>query len=508
MAAKRLKQSFLKVRLLQWNILADGLGNDGFLTTEFSPICESLDPDAKGYTSIEFMKMVREAKLADKRSGATETFANLKIEEKKLKKMKLSGEFTDSVEDVETKISELKEKANQSRLVQLKKQFQNSPQLAKIDEEILAWSMRYDRIKAIVLCADPDIITFQEMDHVKQFMDDVIFASKYTCVVDKSKTYSPASYSMNGSNDDLSSDKYLQHLLDSRTAFAPKSYSNAYMLRSKRSKLEIDLDDDGVVVFWKKSIFQPVELGFLQLPQDHKDHAVVALTLKHLETKELINVLTSHLPAGDDPKKEKERLDVLNNPSKKWAARRICVVDNVWKEVPYERVNNFVGTASFVRYFAERIDVDTSRTIFALDANSRPTFPLTEHDPSSTETNVWQTILRETKLKSIWVQSSFLNQNGTARDSEYPYIVSVNKMRGPSSSQPSKIGEHQLELIDHVFSNGLKSILLREIDLNANVKVPMAPILYKSKGEKAELNLYPTSKMPSDHLPIIVDITL
>jgi len=515
---RKSKSKATTIRLLQWNILADGLGEDGFLATEFSPIFESADAKSKSYSANEFMKLVREAKLADTASGMASKFSELKGAEKRLKKLKESAEGYSELRESARK---LKEETDRSELVKLKKQFQNSPQLQKVDGEILSWSKRSERIKQIVLQARPDVITFQEMDHVQQFLQDKDFSAKYTCMVDAAKAYKPPTYTghKGGSpHDDLSPDKYFHHLLASRAAFAPKSYSNAYLFRSKRdakapgthstdSTDSIDsIDDDGCVIFWKKDTFKPIELGFLRIPSDtEKSEAVVALTLQHLKTDTMLNVLTAHLPSGDEPSKELERLAVLNNPSANWTARRIHFQGKDWKEVPYEKGVHFVGITSYVKYFADRKD---SHTIFALDANSRPSFPRIKSDSSSSQTNVWDTILHDTNLESIWVQSSHLQKTGEPHNSKQPFVVSVNKMRGPSSNQPSKIGEHQLELIDHVFTNGQLSQLVTSVDLKKKESVPTAPLLYESKEGEAELHLYPSSKMPSDHLPVVIDISL
>lgn len=489
----------MTIRVLQWNILADGLGEDGFLSTEFSPIRESNEPDAKRFDPNEFMKLVRVAKEEDKTSGMIQTMKKLKSEQKKSKKMKISDE---RYNDTKALVVEMKQKVSQSRLVKLKEQFKKSPELEKVDKEILDWKVRYDRLTDIVNRSDPDIITMQENDHVKQFLQDEMFSSKYTCLVDESMTYTPAIY--NGED----KHKYLDRLLTGRAAFAPKTFSNAKVFRTKRDPDAIDPDDDGVVVFWRKDKFKAIELGFLKLPSDsEKSEAVVAVTLEHVGSTERFNVLSTHLPSGDDSKKEKERLNVLKNETKEWMARRICLGDNnVWEEQDYES-KTFDGIVSFVRYFAQRKTIDGSHTIFALDANSRPSFPLIKQDESSDlETNVWKTMLAESSLESIWVQTNYIEPNGQAANSKHPFVVSVNKMRGPSSDQPSKIGEHQCELIDHIFTNGKKAKLVNAVNIKKGETISLAPELYKSKTE-AELSLYPSTKLPSDHLPVVVDIT-
>eukprot|EP00957_Ditylum_brightwellii_P172606 13139994-Ditylum_brightwellii.AAC.1 len=54
-------------------------------------------------------------------------------------------------------------------------------------------------------------------------------------------------------------------------------------------------------------------------------------------------------------------------------------------------------------------------------------------------------------------------------------------MRGPSSNQPFKIEEHQLELIDHILTNGQLSQLVTPVELKKKEYVTTAPLLYKSK---------------------------
>lgn len=500
-----------KIRLMQWNVLADGLGADGFLATEFSPIRESSAAGSGGFEATKFLEMVRRAKEEDLSSGVITTMKRLKIEEKRLKKMYVSSDK--EYVELKEKVAAMKAEVAESLLVKLKKQFEESPELKRVDVELLDWKMRYNRIKTIVLSADPDVITFQEMDHLKQFLEDGEFSSRYTCIVDTQKKYNTPTYSDPVREDDLCPANYMSHLVQSHAAFAPKSYSHAYKFRKQRDKCAVDLDDDGVAVFWKRDKFKPVELGYLQYPpENEKNAAAVAVTLQHLATTEIINVVTTHLPSGDDAKKEQERVAVLKSAAAAWTARRICLnVNGFWKEISYEADTRFDGVLSYARYFAERRRIDSSRTLFALDANSRPTFPLIRQkmpNGDGDETNVWRMILEGTGLESVWVQVSYLESSGNATDSKFPYVASVNKMRGPSSDQPSKIGEHQLELIDHVFTNATESTIVKDIQINDNVKVAMAPLRYEKKEGDAELHLYPNSAMPSDHLPVLVDIVL
>ena len=495
-------------KLLQWNILADGLGNDGFLSTEFEPIRENSKPNAKSYQAVEFMTLVREAKLSDKSSGVLKDMNDLKKEGKKLKSIK--SKDSSEYKETQSKVASLKAKIDQnSKLVQLKEQFKDSPELEKIDQDILSWELRYDRLKKIALAVDPDIITFQELDHLQQFTEDPDFNAKYTCFVDDDTLeYNTPIYTDDPAKDERRPENYLSHVLASRTSFAPKSYSHAYNFRKKRKDGSTDVDDDGVAIFWKKDRFQPLELGFLKLPSDgEKSEAVVAVVLVDEGTGAKFNVLTTHLPSGDETKKEVERLKTLRDINAEWKASRIRLnkASGAWEENDYGGID-FNGILSFVKYYSDSYG---TTTIFALDANSRPTFPLTKVSEEEKATNVWQQILSYTGLESVWTKTKFIKAvDGTAVDKDLPYVVSVNKMRGPASQQPGKIGEHQLELIDHVYTNGNTAKLVNTVTMADGETIKMAPLQYKGKEGKAELELNPTSKMPSDHLPVAVEISV
>ena len=75
--------------------------------------------------------------------------------------------------------------------------------------------------------------------------------------------------------------------------------------------------------------------------------------------------------------------------------------------------------------------------------------------------------------------------------------VSVNKMRGPDSDQPKKIGLHAYHVIDHIFYNDGETM----VQGDAHV---IAPVRY-GELEQALSALLPTLEMPSDHYPVVVD---
>jgi len=86
-------------------------------------------------------------------------------------------------------------------------------------------------------------------------------------------------------------------------------------------------------------------------------------------------------------------------------------------------------------------------TIICLDANANPFGEGTSDEPS-----VWKSFLENQDVASVWEghlnpEVPPVSHGGVGREAP----VSVNKMRGPLSDQPSKIGLHAYQLIDHIF---------------------------------------------------------
>jgi len=286
------------------------------------------------------------------------------------------------------------------------------------------------------------------------------------------------------------------------------------------------VDDDGVAIFWDKEKYRAVELGFLKHPDSKKkSEAIVAVVLEEKKTKKLINVLSAHFPSGAEEKKEKERLDVLKN-NKKWTYKHILLREksesdqpkkSIWVVDNYGDDAKFDGIVSYLKHYVGREKMDLSKTIFPTDVNSKPEFPLTTlPSPVDVEdgvltdgkTNAWKFLQSIPNFECVWVQSKILAPGGNSINPP-SFPISVNKMRGPSSDQPDKIGEHQCELTDHIFTSYCRSKVIDKVTLRSTkIEVETAPKMYESEEGKAEQELYPTMIMPSDHLPVIVDIEL
>ena len=174
----------------------------------------------------------------------------------------------------------------------------------------------------------------------------------------------------------------------------------------------------------------------------------------------------------------------------------------------------------------EKMSGDVVPVILAMDANSHPQIAPVEARTiargRTENTSVWKTFKGS---NSVW--SAFFDRDdghllagsggggdegkkGEAKPAEGKMgeaeekgdwadawaPVSVNKMRGPDSSQSNKIGRHAYHVIDHVFYNDGETTVGE-----AHVR---APVRYGER-EQALHSLLPTLSNPSDHYPIVVD---
>ena len=117
-------------------------------------------------------------------------------------------------------------------------------------------------------------------------------------------------------------------------------------------------------------------------------------------------------------------------------------------------------------------------TVLCMDSNSSP----------GDEQSVWP-MLRGVAAHSAWDEVYDAVGNLLC---EPP--VTSNKMRGPTSTQLKKIGEHICDLVDLIFSSA-------ELEPLGHV---FRPITYASVEEACAL-LLPSLSIPSDHVPLVFD---
>jgi endonuclease/exonuclease/phosphatase family metal-dependent hydrolase len=392
--------------LFQWNILADGLSNDGFLSK----------PETGGVTRSD---------------GKTVEFSQLMYDIASARSIKNNEEKLKVLED-------LKEKYN-------------TEEASKRLSSIVAWERRWSTMLRMIDESKADILTFQEMDHMMDAQKDLAKLG-YQCSLG-GVIYRP--------NPNITTESYLEHIIHSGVAFAPKIQSTARKLNPSMTA-----DNDGCAIFWKKSRFTATSLAAFQY-QDQKGRlgkdGCICVRLEDITGRGTVNVLTTHLPSGEDPKKESERIACLTQ------------LGNCMDTLEQKNLN------STLLKFVDQ-EVNKGPTVLAMDMNSSP----------KNEKSVWTTLGAVSSLTSVW--AAYYDRGGEPVDRDR--VVTVNKMRGPNSAQPAKIGVHALELIDHIYLGGGAS-------LDKHVRPPTS----YSSIEDAEDHLIPDTNMPSDHFPVHVNLS-
>jgi len=235
-------------------------------------------------------------------------------------------------------------------------------------------------------------------------------------------------------------------------------------------------EDDGVAVFWKEARLRCTGIAYLASSQGDIASSVQVTFQDKARSNLEFAVMTSHLASGTGMKQERRRIEQMTGGAMVTAGPR--------EQVPV------AGLREWFEQSAALIP-----TVFAMDAN---TSPYGEGEPG--EESVWR-VAMESRISggvgSVWeglvdVESPPVSKGGTG--AEVP--VTVNKMRGPESGQPSKIGHHAFDLIDHVFYT--------KGDVESATHA-ISPTVYAS-AEEGQTGLIPNLDMPSDHYPVVVDI--
>ena len=204
-------------RVLQWNVLAEGLSDDGFLVRDvLRKDLPDLPPD-----TTPFEEMIAEVSKVKKENGD-------------LKSLK-----------------------------------------AKYDTErwrsnyrvVIDWGRRWVQMKAFIITSAPDIITLQELDHMADAQRE-LRALGYTCSLTGSDSpYRPIHKEITG--EVRREDKaFLAHLKAVGVAYMPKTFSNC---RKFGLKSNPDADDDGVAIFWREDAFKATSIDFLSFDDPERN---------------------------------------------------------------------------------------------------------------------------------------------------------------------------------------------------------------------------------------------
>jgi len=482
------------IRLLQWNILADGLSCDGFLTL---PCVAKWPCDYSNLPTSE---------------GESTLFQHAMTEMTSIK-------ATGSKEEKSRKLSVFKDRYDT--------EFSRNN-----DDAVLAWRGRIIRMKQMIQHMLPDIICLQEVDHLAEFQE-WLATQGYSC----GREYVPMSVNC------APEDRLLESLQETGVAYAPHVNSTCAMLRllqrypleavvtglegMMRASPELRLsgvsvgtrkdlkscvtnrsfqeaggfkellqqlsafrcqltpncqkqpghrgrckdspgefvDDDAQVIFWRSDRFELERIEHLQFKLVPSSFAVKAVMKDLKASGRVLNVLTTHLKSGASQEEEKQRLE-----------RQIlgpALAQGHQGEPVQKAVDG--GLAEWIQSSSE-----DAATIVAMDSNSRPQF--------EAERTVWKVMKGLGGIRSVW--SEYFDDVNDCK----PLPVSVNKCRGPGSKQPEKVGSHAYELIDHVYYSS-------QLHLHGHA---LQPVCYENM-DLARTDLIPSVQNPSDHLPVLVD---
>eukprot|EP01062_Namystynia_karyoxenos_P058874 TRINITY_DN50326_c0_g1_i1.p1 TRINITY_DN50326_c0_g1~~TRINITY_DN50326_c0_g1_i1.p1 ORF type:complete len:701 (+),score=208.04 TRINITY_DN50326_c0_g1_i1:85-2103(+) len=476
------------LRVLQWNILADGLSRDGFCV---SPVVQDWPCDRGLMPTADGSPPVPVAEVIEQILGVTADISRRRDEA-------LATVDQAARDEV---IAQFQEHKNEA-LAAIKERFDTEAANDNLNR-CIDWDGRVRRMRWLVASIDPDIITFQEMDrladtqkaldplgyecsraqgqlyrprhiladYMSAVRDGIAFAPKVASealiqklerMVERDKL-SEACDLMMGQPLGQKPWKTLKSLLRD-AQFAEKGGFSAYcaqLVALGVPEAVGELDDDGVAVFWRKQRFacEGVEvLGFGGGQRPGVTQGAVKVVLRDTANDKRLSVITAHLSSGNRPEQEASRIQQLRAPAPATDSDGPCA-----------------GLLGWLEHAAR-----TGPVLLAMDANSRPQFP----GPQT----VWRAC-KEARLSSVW--DRYFAADGTQLREPAP--VTVNKLRGPGSAQPQKIGEHAFELIDHLFAQGLA---FRDFALS--------PTCFGSK-QAALSQLLPSLAVPSDHYPVAAD---
>jgi len=401
------------IRILQWNILADGLAKDGFLVRDVL----SAAPE-EGARPLQI--------VADECA--------------------LAHASSDPDLDALARFTSDRSKANMNAVVD--------------------WRLRFLMIQQYVLTANADVIVLQEVDHMLE-MQEVFGQMGYACARD-GKTYVPAHVAMEEYGAKRDSAAFFTYLRTAGVAFVPKTNSTCRKFGLNERE---DADDDGVAIFWRRDVLELVDLDFLVFDDPKRNQGAVRATLKRKEDGTMVAVIAVHLTSGSGSKDEKARLVECKAAS----------LDA-----------NGEGNGPSI---CEWIDASAklTPTVLCLDANSAPNTERIEYEKR--KLNVWEALgSARPGILSVW--TAFYGPDGAPR--QRPAPVTTNKMRGPLSAQPKKIGEHAFALVDQIFFTEELSFLHHAF----------SPAAFSGGEDDARGVLLPSLKVPSDHYPVIADILL
>lgn len=262
----------MRFRLMSWNVLAQGLVDDGFVLARTGESTEALC--GRLHATALVGKKVREThKQAEVSRG----------------KFKPDASFAKEV---------VMEWADAPSM--LKADWDGHLASEKQDlEDLSRWASRGPRIVDEIIRERPDVVVLHECDKY-EFFCEALAAHGYTSsATGNTEVYS--SLKTERLKQDADYCASLQDIVRAGLAFAPRRDSAARRFATKAAALAGDTscvpDDDGTAVFWRHDTFKAV--GIKVCPFDDKvDTAAIKVRMSRQGSGREVEILGFHLPSG------------------------------------------------------------------------------------------------------------------------------------------------------------------------------------------------------------------
>ncbi|CAE7390563.1 abcG22 [Symbiodinium sp. CCMP2592] len=505
------------LRVLQWNLLAEGLVPEGFMM----PLVSQKHVERSDTYLEELLRKSGPEDLQNAARLASQGYRSFVWREGDGSSEGSWEEFARMACNMVLAMKGLAPSQKEERGLELKKMYnpdldgKGTGQLTVNEKAIVGAEHRLFRVVWFVALLKPDIICLQELDNFT-FLSKELQKLGYACSSVDAEAYVPLK--------DRTGSTYSEKLASSSWAFAPKTgfkkgKSTARHFLEKRvadgtgvkarfhGQDAWPVDDDGQAIFWRADRFQMVgKPEFQTLPGDPDidafvegtsevpgfttaDQAAVRVLLQFKELDERLRrqqfyVCTTHLSSGTDS--EVRRIQQLHHLGQCWGRSGL---PEIWS-----------------------MDANTELDFDDADMTFGSVVPIPE------EANALQSFMHNNDLRSIWEEFY-----SSTRDMWNP-PVSVWKMRGSASAQPKKVGEDpdMYQLIDHIFYDGRHLFQLGEQALRLREKKTDAAQLQnhcfgalkwpqrwlQDHADRDWLALMPNELLPSDHLPIVWDFQL
>lgn len=342
-----------------------------------------------------------------------------------------------------------------------------------------------------IISEGPDILALEENDHYRFFQQKLEVAG-YRTTMTKGSMYARAQHCS------VKKTKYKPGDLDTCARDAEFARVTKFMSNAQKFSDLPDADNDGVTIFWKEDRFQILQISkhyFDEFGQIGNGGGVLGVLLQDTSVNSplarCIFAVATHLASGDSSAEEDERIKQMGERTAAWLEQELS--DARTQEPKCEG----------------RVGV-----VLMMDGNTYQNFAVGDDDDRGHKIEVSANAYHKSVLGGLKLHTFDLPDSQPEKEivdatrtidgrTDLPMQIaySVNKIRGVHSKQPNKIGDYQLDRIDYIAVSD---------DFQRHVvnSLPMIDRFADRKGPDSPYNsILPSAKNPSDHLPIVCEVT-